>query len=250
MTHVEMIMPYYIFLFSAILIIDQVYIYFISNDIQYRTPEIQLNLEFPSIRSEYLNIWELNKDYVKHEMYRKGKWDHRWDYSKENGEVLVRKEISSTRVLGLCRYIDLEDCQMSWWLDKVTGASMQGNKNLPKYQEAMRPLKLEIGESLLKRIATSAQKMHFVCLGRDGIISIVTSETIFYIMIYGLTRKESEAQTSSIKISAKEIWGLISSETEGTNRHGEMVTCPTQETKRMEEKDGVLIEMEDELVRI
>lgn len=205
-------------LFSEILIIDQVYIYFISNDIQDRTPEIQLNLELSSIRSEYLNIWELNQNYVKHEMYRKGKWNHRWDYSKENGEILVRKEIPSIRVIGRCRYIDLEDCQMSWWLDKVTGASEQGNESLPKYQEAIRLLKLETGETLLEKIAASALKMHFICFDRDGIASIVTSETLFYIMIYGLTRKESEAQTNSIRISVKEIWDRISSKTEGLNR--------------------------------
>ena len=150
MIHVEMIIPYYIFLFSAILIFDQVYIYFISNDVQDPISETQLNLELPSIRSQYLNIWELNQDYVEHEVYRKGKWDRRWDYSKENGEILVRKEIPSRRVLGRCRYIDLEDCRMNWWLDKVTGASTQGNKTLRKYQEAMRLLKLEIGRSLLE----------------------------------------------------------------------------------------------------
>ena len=248
MIHVEMIIPYYIFLFSAILIFDQVYIYFISNDVQDRTSETQLNLELPSIRSQYLNIWELNQDYVEHEVYRKGKWDRRWDYSKENGEILVRKEIPSRRVLGRCRYIDLEDCRMNWWLDKLTGASTQGNKTLRKYQEAMRLLKLEIGRSLLEKIAASAQKMNFVCLDRDDITSILTSETLFYIMIYGLTRKESEPQIALIRISGQEIWDLISSETEKTNRDGKMMTTPTQETdERMEEKVDALNELENDI---
>ena len=69
MISVELIIPYYTLLFSSVLTVDQVYIYFISNDIQDRTPKTQLNLELPSIRSEYLNIWELNHDYVEPEVY-------------------------------------------------------------------------------------------------------------------------------------------------------------------------------------
>ena len=129
----------------------------------------------------------------------------------------------------------------------MTGTSTQGYKSLPTYQEAMRLLKLEIGRSLVAKIATTAQKMHFACLGRDG-TSIVTSEICFYILIYGLTRKESEAQTALIRISAMEIWSLISSETEETSRDGEMVTSAAQETnEHMEEKDIALVELEDEI---
>ena len=116
------------------LTIHQVYIYFISNQIENRT---QLNLQLTSICSEYLKIWELDHNYVEHQVYRKGKLSHRWDYSKENGEVLIRKETPAKRVVARCRYIDMADCHMDWWLDKVAGTSTQGNYVLPTYREAM-----------------------------------------------------------------------------------------------------------------
>jgi len=215
---------------------NTVYIYFISNDIEDRTPKTQLDLQLPSIRSQYLNIWELNHDYVEHEVYRKERWGRRWDYSKENGEVLVRKEIPSRRVVGRCRYVDLEDCRMNWWLDKVTGASTQGNKILPKYQEAMRQLKLEKAIPLFKNVAASAREMCSVCLGRDGIARVVAEGTLFDILIYGLTGKELKAAVP-IRLSAKEIGYAISSETEIMSRDGEMVTTSAPEmVEYMKEK--------------
>ena len=63
----------------------------------------------------------------------------------------------------------------------------EGGKILPKYQEAMRQLKLEKRDLLFHKVAASAQKMSSVCQGRDGIANFVTAETLFYIMIYGLT---------------------------------------------------------------
>jgi len=109
---------------------------------------------------------------------------------------------------------------MDWWLDKVRG---EGGKILPKYQEAMRQLKLEITVSLLRKMATSAQKMRSVCLDRDGIAVLVTAETLFYIMVYALTGEESKAAAVSIALSAKESGCAISSETQ---RLGNCEVCP------------------------
>lgn len=167
----------------------KIYIYFISNDIEDRTCETQLNLQLSCIRSKYLNLCSWNGDYVDHKVYRKGKWAHRLDYSKENGEVLVRKEIPSGRVLGRLRYLDLKDCQMEWWLDKVTGtvtSTCQEMESLPKYEDAIRLLKSEITESLLQQVAICAQKIHSICRGHDGTASPVTVEMLFETMKYAL----------------------------------------------------------------
>jgi hypothetical protein len=128
---------------------------------------------------------------VEHEVYRKGKLCRRWDYSKENGEVLVRKEIPARRVVARCRYIDLAHCHIKWWLDKVTGVPTQRNDILPTYRMAMRKLKEELSEDFLRHdVVISAQKMHSICLSREGTISRIKWETLYNIMLYGLRGEE------------------------------------------------------------
>jgi hypothetical protein len=190
MIPLEKIMRYHPSL-SVSLITHQVYIYFISNQIEDRTSEIQLDLQLPSVRSEYLKIWEFDQNYVEHKVYRKGKLGRRRDYSKENGEVLVRKEIPARRVLARCRFIDLADCHLKWWLDKVAGVSTQGDNILPTYREAMRRLKEEVTEHFLQQdVVISAQNVQSICLSRDGTVSPIPWQTLYYIMIYGLGGKE------------------------------------------------------------
>jgi hypothetical protein len=175
----------------------QVYIYFISNSLEYRTSEIQLDLQLPSIRSEYLKIWDSDHNYVEHEVYRKGKLTRRRDYSQENGEVLVRKEIPARRVVARCRYADLADFHINWWLDKVTGVSMQGENILPTYQDAMRKLKGELTEDFLQHeLVISARNIHRVCFGRDGTFSPIPWKTLYNIMIYGLMGEELKRITA------------------------------------------------------
>ena len=101
----------------------------------------------------------------------------------------------------------------------------------------MRQLKSEITVPLLKKVAASAHKMRSVCVGRDGLANLVTTETFFYIMIFALTGKELKSVVP-IGLSVNEF--AISSETQSlVIRDGEMVTTSAQEKADcMEENQG------------
>jgi hypothetical protein len=125
---------------------------------------------------------------------------------------------------------------MSWWLDKVTGVTTQGDTCLPRYRDAMALLKLEIGRSLFEKMAISAQKMSYFWLGRDGISGMVTSEKLFYMLLYGLlTRKEPGVGAIPITISPSEIWQRISNEGGDLNNAQEMKSNLGSEIPRLEE---------------
>src|SRR5436305_3757407 len=212
----------------------QVYIYLISNDPQYRNCETQLCLASPSNRSEYLRICDAKPDYVYYKIYRKGKWDYRWDYSRENGEVLVRKEIPSTRVIGRCCYRDVKDCGMEWWFDKLVGSSTSEEKAFSKYRDAMGLIRLELGRCLFEKVAESAQRLHSIWLTRDGDTVVVPPESVFSCMVYGLMTGE-DAQNASIMTLAKEIWHQMSSEVEKMRKADEIPeACEVTESTLME----------------
>jgi hypothetical protein len=121
---------------------------------------------------------------------------------------------------------------MNWWLDKLTGDSTQVNNILTKYRDAMRQLKSEITVPLLKKVAASADKMRSVCVGRDGLANLVTTETLFYIMIYALTGKELKGVVP-IGLSVNDF------ATQSLGRGGEMVATSVQETADcMKENQG------------
>ena len=101
-------------------IAEQVYIYLISNDPQYRNCETQLCLASPSNRSQYLRICDAKPDYVDYKIYRKGKWDYRWDYSRENGEVLIEKKSHQLEsldgvVTGISKIVEWNGGSIDWW---------------------------------------------------------------------------------------------------------------------------------------
>jgi len=194
-------------------IVEQIYIYLISNELRYRNCETQLSLASPSNRSEYLRLCDAKPDYVDHKIYRKGKWDYRWDYSRENGEVLVRKEIPSTRVLGRCCYRDINNCGMEWWFDKLVGSSTSVEKAFLKYRDVMGLIRLELGIELFEKIAQSAQRLSSIWFSRDGDTVMVPPESVFDCMIYGLKTGE-DGQNASIMTLAKDSWYQISSEAE------------------------------------
>jgi hypothetical protein len=163
-----------------------------------------LDLEIPKVRQEYLKLRHSNPRLLDHRS-RVGKQRDVWDNTKENGEVLIRRNIPSRRVLGYFEYPDLKvSCELGWWLETCHNAGLKTT-----YSKAIS--QLVINDRLLKQIITSANKLERCCILRDGGSSPFSAKNIFDAFLDSLRR--SAPGSESCLSDGERMWVQITSKT-------------------------------------
>jgi hypothetical protein len=168
-------------------------IYFLSNENEYRSPSVQLDLATPSIRKEYLKHRPGGTRFLD---YPSMNSDFRWafDTSKEADEVVIPGRIPAHRVIGRCTLTDLKTkCDMSWLFDGILSDR--------KYKDILSQLPI-YNRPFLQKMAVSAKKLISLCEIREKKIASLSDEILFNALIAGLNKSRNVCLWNR----AKEVW--------------------------------------------
>lgn len=201
-------------------------IYFLSNENEYRSPSVQLDLKIPSIRQEYLKYRPEDTRYLD---YRSKNRNLTWafDTSQQADEVVIPGRIPANRVIGRCTLTDLQTkCDMNWLFD--------GLRSDQKYQQILSQLPTD-DISFLEKMAVSAKKLRSLCEIQDQDIASLTDKILFDALIDGLNK----GRNVSLWTIAKEVWDAslsksIVKESEGAYKPG---------SESVEDLDGIFSSM-------
>lgn len=179
-------------------------IYFFSNEKEYRSPTVQLDLTLPSIRQEYLKHDHRDQRYLDHRSLKTPN-TRAWDMTEQAGEVVIPGRIPTRRVLGRCTLTDLQtQCDMNWWFDVLGGKST--------YEQAVRQLPIN-DKAFLQKVASSARKLRPLCEIRETAIASLTDKVLFNALIDGLNK----SRNVDLWTPAKEVWDNIGKSVEGAS---------------------------------
>jgi hypothetical protein len=181
-----------------------VHIYFLSNEKNYRSPAVQLDLTLPSIRQQFLKHDPKDQRYLDHPSLKTPN-TRAWDMTEQAGEVVIPGRIPTRRVLGRCTLTDLQtNCDMDWWFPVLRSTST--------YEQAVRQLPIN-DKAFLQKVALSARKLRPLCEIRETAIASLTDKVLFNALIDGLNK----SRNVSLWTPAKEVWDDIGKGIEGAS---------------------------------